>query len=90
MRETLGIRAHVGKAHGGSKSSEHAVEGAGGSAASAEDEEEWADLEEVTRDEGTEEVENSIAQMERWTLRQILKHEEAREDTNQISTIFCM
>ncbi|VDK24417.1 unnamed protein product [Taenia asiatica] len=82
--------AYTDKAHEGRRSSGHTVEGASGTAASVEDEEECGDLEEVARDDETEELDNSITLIEQWTLRQILKQEETCEDANQISTICCM
>ncbi|KAL5964106.1 Transient receptor potential cation channel subfamily M member 1 [Taenia solium] len=86
-RLTSRTRSH---AHEGRRSSGHTVEGASGTAASVEDEGECSDLEEVARDGETEELDNSTTQMERWSLRQILKQEETCEDANQISTIYCM
>ncbi|KAL5104863.1 Transient receptor potential cation channel subfamily M member 1 [Taenia crassiceps] len=85
-RLTSRKRSHAlaDKAHGDRASSEHAAEEASGTAASVEDEEKSSHLEVVTRDEETEELDNSITQMERWTLRQILKQEEACGDANQI------
>ncbi|VDM26942.1 unnamed protein product [Hydatigera taeniaeformis] len=66
-----------------------AVEGGSETGACVQDGERWDDLEEEARDEETEELENSITQMERWTLRQILK-QQVCEDANQISKIYSL
>ncbi|EUB57796.1 Transient receptor potential cation channel subfamily M member [Echinococcus granulosus] len=76
--------------HKANKGNEYALEGAGDTPAYVEREGEGDnEAAEEVRDEETENFENSITQMERWTIRQILK-QEASEDTNQISKIYRM